>query len=620
MRTLKTQLAVLLLSTLGLFTGAYGQVIPSVDAATLNQGRPSGGPYPAFTAQARAQGRPFSGLSRPPNAQAKTGNTDGAEMANADSHYTYSVLYSFCSAPNCTDGALPAGLIEDAAGNLYGTTSYGGANVGADNGYGGGTVFKVDNTGHETVLYSFCSEGGANCTDGDMPTAGLIQDDKGNLYGTTFFGGAGANHGFEGGGGTVFKLDKRGHETVLHNFCSKGDQNCTDGAYPEAGLIRDAAGNLYGTTEFGGANIGADDGYGGGTVFKVDNTGHETVLYSFCSEGGANCTDGDMPTSVLIQDAAGNLYGTTSQGGAGGEYCMQNDGSEGPCGTVFKVDATGHETVLYSFCSEGGANCTDGAFPSAGLIEDAAGNLYGTTRIGGANGPYDGTVFKLEPPAQPGLTWTETVLYSFCSEGGANCTDGRLPESGLIQDSAGNLYGTTAVGGANVGVGYGGYGGGTAFKLEPPAQPGGNWTETVLYSFCSQGGANCTDGASPEAGLIQDAAGNLYGTTDLTVFKLAGATKGASAAITLTSSPNPSTVDQPVEFSVVVSGNGAMPIGSVTFEQGKAVLGTVTLVDGQAGLITTFTKSDKFSIVASYSGDLNYRASKTKPFEQVVEK
>ena len=328
------------------------------------------------------------------------------------------VLYNFCSAANCVDGSYPNAVIQDAAGNLYGTTIQGGS-------YGRGSVFKVDSTGHETVLYSFCSVsvssiGGLTCLDGWGPTAGLIQDATGNLYGTTQEGGA--------GGGTVFKIDTSGNETVLYNFCSAA--NCTDGLHPVASLIQDAAGSLYGTTAGGGAS-GSD---GEGTVFKIDISGHETVLYSFCSVGGSACLDGAGSDAGLIQDAAGNLYGTTIQGGSYGR------------GTVFKVDNSGIETVLYNFCSV--ANCPDGASPHAGLIEDAAGNLYGTTEVGGVNSA--GTVFKVDTMGK------ETVLYSFCSI--ATCLDGQAPVAGLIQDAAGNLYGSTWSGGLGVGA---------VFKLTP---------------------------------------------------------------------------------------------------------------------------------------------------------
>ena len=357
-----------------------------------------------------------------------------------------------------------------------------------------------------------------------MPYAGLIQDAAGNLYGTTNQGGGNRN------GGTVFEVDSTGHETVLYSFCSAS--GCPDGAAPYAGLIQDAAGNLYGTTSAGGADVGG--GYGG-TVFKVDNTGHETVLYSFCSVGGANCTDGQQPGGGLIQDAAGNLYGTTSTGGANAGPLGQGGG------TVFKVDSTGHETVLYSFCSA--PNCTDGSYPMAGLIQDAAGNLYGTTTSGGAtacNAPYGcGTVFKLDN------TGHETVLYTFCSA--PNCTDGAEPAyAGLIQDAAGNLYGTTRLGP----------------YVSDPNSPCNPWGCGMVFKLAAGGGG------------------------------------GGSVSITLTSTVNPSYVDQSVTFSVVVSGSGATPTGSVTFKEGTTALGTVTLADGKASLTTTFTKSGTAAIVA----------------------
>src|SRR5215469_8135470 len=279
------------------------------------------------------------------------------ESAKVPLGFSESVLYKFCSASQCADGYNPlGGLVQDSAGNLYGTTYAGGSTFGTDDN-GGGTVFKVDITGRETVLHNFCSK--TNCADGQLSYAGLILDPAGNLYGTTSGGGA---HG----SGTVFKINTNGQESVLYSFCTAA--NCADGQAPYAGLIRDAAGNLYSTTTYGGAN-------NGGTVFKLDTAGHETVLYSFCSE--TNCTDGQLPYAGLIQDATGNLYGTTYGGGAIGGGNFQG-------GTVFKLDTAGHETVLYSFCSA--ANCTDGKQPDAGLVMDSAGNLYGTTSGGGAHG------------------------------------------------------------------------------------------------------------------------------------------------------------------------------------------------------------------------------------------
>ena len=292
----------------------------------------------------------------------------------------------------------------------------------------------------ETVLYSF--KGSPN---GDTPHANLILDANGTLYGTTLGGGTGPCHR---GCGTVFELKRSGKERVLYSF---GGVPIGDGVLPRGGLVQDAAGNLYGTTFDGGLFTG--------TVFKVSPTGVETVLYTFAS--GA---DGAGPKGSLLQDAAGNLYGTTETGGTH-NY-----------GTVFEISPTGVETVLYNFT--GGP---DGGNPVAGLIQDAAGNFYGTTINGGTHGP--GTVFQLTPGG------VETTLASFDGFGlGGN------PACRLVRDAAGNLYGTTPSGGA--------HGDGEVFEVSATG------TLSILYSFT--GG---TDGGNPVAGLIQDAAGNLYGTT-----------------------------------------------------------------------------------------------------------
>jgi uncharacterized repeat protein (TIGR03803 family) len=329
-----------------------------------------------------------------------------------------------------TDGESPLGLVRDSAGNLYGVTQLGGAS-------GQGVVFKLDATG-ETVLYSFT--GGA---DGSYPTIGLARDADGNLYGTT----AGGASPF----GEVFKLDTAGAQTVLHSFTGGAD-----GGQPN-GLLSDPAGNLYATTYSGGS-------LGRGVAYNLAAAGTETVLHNFGGLHGGN------PASALIRAAEGNFYGTTWQAGSAGY------------GVVFKLGSTGAETVLYDFT--GGA---DGADPYAPLIRDSAGNLYGTTSFGGIVRSQVcprgcGVVFKLD------TTGTETVLHSFT--GGA---DGMNPSTGLISDSAGNLYGTTPTGGAS--------GWGVVFEVNTAG------TETVLYSF--KGG---DDGGKPEAGLIRDLPGNLYGT------------------------------------------------------------------------------------------------------------
>jgi len=339
------------------------------------------------------------------NGSGTVGTSDVTAVAVACAPGTESVLYSFLG--GTTDGLRPAaGLIMDSAGNLYGTTSAGGPNISTGGSDGDGTVFEVRTSGTQGVLYFFAG----SPTDGLRPYAGLVMDSAGNLYGTTEAGGANLD-------GTVFKLSPTGTETVLYSFGA-----VPDGSGPFAGLIMDGAGNLYGTTFAGGAASG-------GTVFKLSPTGAESVLYSF--NGGT--TDGDGPRAGLIMDSAGNLYGTTSAGGS------SNDG------TVFKLSPAGTETILYSF--KGGTS--DGAIPDSGVIADGTGNLYGITGSGGANNR--GTVFKISAAS------TESILYSFA--GGAS--DGSGPV-GLMMDSAGNLYGTTNFGGAYC-VSQGGCG--TVFKM-----------------------------------------------------------------------------------------------------------------------------------------------------------
>jgi uncharacterized repeat protein (TIGR03803 family) len=312
---------------------------------------------------------------------------------------------------------------------------------------------------------------------GSDPEAGLIFDQAGNLYGTTLGGGYGA--------GVVFKLTPSTggswKEKVLYRF-----QGGDDGNTPAASVIFDGAGNLYGITQYGGTR-------NEGTVFKLSPNSHgswsESVLYSFCFL--TNCSDGQNPTSALIFDAAGNLYGTTQSGGAHSD------------GIVFKLkpnsDGSWSESVLHSFCSL--TNCSDGAVPiRAGLIFDTAGNLYGTTFSGGVagqcNGNGCGVVFELTPNS--GVSWTESTLYSFCPVG--VCPDGENPDS-LIFGPTGNLYGMTLGGGVcDVGCG-------TVFELTPNRD--GSWKEKVLHAF------EGPDGAVPLGGVIFDAAGSLYGTTEM---------------------------------------------------------------------------------------------------------
>ena len=373
-------------------------------------------------------------------------------------NYKFKVLHTFRG----SDGAGPAGqLVRDKSGNLYGVAGVGGANNCQSEG-GCGTVFKMNATGKLIWQYNF------NGPDGENPVSGLLFN-GGDFYGTTVYGGKINNHICPGGlrCGVAFKLDQTGKkETVLHKFTGP-----PDGYFPEARLVQDAAGILYGTTSIGGE-------YGAGSVFKIDTAGNETVLYNFT--GGS---DGCFSDSGVVLDAAGNLYGATLQGGSG--FC--NSGY----GVVYKVDGNGYETVLHTF------EFSDGAYPVSVLLFDSHGNLYGTTDGGGSSGACDyqngcGTVFELSP-LEDG-SWSETVLYNFCSLSG--CADGMLPFRGpLVRDSAGNLYGTTGSGGT-----YCSGGCGVVFKLDTAGE------ETVLHDFT--GGK---DGSSPGGGLAMDSAGDLYG-------------------------------------------------------------------------------------------------------------
>jgi uncharacterized repeat protein (TIGR03803 family) len=247
---------------------------------------------------------------------------------------------------------------------------------------------------------------GANAAN---PTASLAQGLDGNLYGAILGGGAYDPYG------TIFRITPWGALSTLYSFC--GQMNCPDGEWPYSGLVLAADGNFYGTTELGGAN-----GYG--TAFRVTPTGTLTTLHSFCYSG---CTEGVYPYADLIQASDGSLYGTTQNGGTTGYNA----------GTVFRISPAGVLTTLYSFCAQ--SNCADGELPYAGLAQATNGSLYGTTSKGGTT--RSGTIFKLT------LNGTLTTLYTFCSR--SNCDDGSDPTAGLVQAADGNLYGTTYSGGTN---------------------------------------------------------------------------------------------------------------------------------------------------------------------------
>ena len=298
------------------------------------------------------------------------------------------------------------------------------------------------------------------------------------------------------GHGTVYKLTpgkNQWTETVLYSFCPQ-ITDCTDGASPQSTLVLDTAGNLYGTSTQGGT-YGEQGGFGDGVVFELISNPDGTWAESVLHSFG-NGNDGSTPLSGLTFDESGNLYGTTSSGGTGGPNCF------GGCGTVFELspglNGQWNETVLYNFCSQ--ADCVDGNSPDGVLIFDKAGNLYGTTIYGGTPEQHlNGTVFELTPGEN--AEWTETVLYEFQD----TSTDGANPHAGVIIDQAGNLYGTTELGyetssGLNNGI---------IFELT--RGQGGQWTEKILHAFCSMN--PCSDGSAPVTGLVFDQAGNLYGTT-----------------------------------------------------------------------------------------------------------
>ena len=362
-------------------------------------------------------------------------------------------LYAFTGN---ADGAVPyGGVVLDPAGNVYGTTAYGGN--------GGGVTFRVDPRRHESLLHTF-----TGYPDGANPLEGVTRDSAGRLYGLTAFL-------------VLYELQPSAtfcaavlcpwNESILYS-------NFNDGqllGIPTGLPILDAQENIYAVSNDNGTGTNCTDGCG--FVFKVDPQGNETVIYNF--QGGP--ADGGWPTGPLLLAADGSLYGTTDIGGGSG------------AGTVYKIDANGNESVLYSF-----TDGNDGGFPQTGVIADGQGNLYGTTLIGGQQSSlcnYGGTcgvVFELSPN-QNG-TWTESPFYSF--QGGA---DGANPTGGLLRDSQGNFYGTTSSGGSCL---YGPYCG-TVYKLDSAAN------KTTLWNFTAG-----TDGLEPGYGsLVMDQQGSLYGTT-----------------------------------------------------------------------------------------------------------
>jgi len=463
------------------------------------------------------------------------------------------VLYSFCSAGiSCPDGEdASSSLIADGAGNFYGTTQSGG--IGA--GYGQGTVFEISPDGNggwkETVLYAFSGE-----ADGGEPVSPVMFDSQGNLYGTAQNGGA---HNY----GVVFKLTPTGKtwtETVLYSFAGG-----SDGENPEAGLIMDSQGNLYGTSDL--------------CAFELSPSGGSWTLQAIYELGGGT-------RAALTMDPAGNLFGVN--------YFSD----------VFEISPNGSggwkpATIIHTFTGASG----DGYYPEGTPVLDKAGNLYGTTTNGGASN--SGTVYELSPGS--GGAWSEQILHSF----GGSTSDGEEPWAGVVLDAAGNIYGTTP-------FSHPDYTAGIVFELMPQVGTG-TYQEKVLWTF------NFTNGADPIGGVILDGSGNLYGTTSSygalnggNVYRLNMHVVSTTTAFA--SSLNPSFYGQPVTFTATVTSKlGPPPDGeTVTFMQGPSALGTGTLSAGSATFTTSTLRAGHLSVAAVYYGDAKFNVSHSQPLTQQV--
>src|SRR5580704_2951430 len=386
---------------------------------------------------------------------------------------TYTIVHSFAAG---TDGAVPTPIIRDARGNLYGATRFGGIpTCGLDT---CGTVYKIDNAGNETILYSF--EGGGNGSD---PVAGLVGDAAGNLYGTT------QGNGYIDGGSVVFKLEPNGTETTLFEAGNTNQACCLDSP-----VAVDAQGNIYGMSPYGGEpNCGLNsDGLGCGTLFKLSPSGKFTLLHVFSGK------DGMQPEGGVVLDGKGNLYGTAYFGGKlSCKYPGQFEEAQAGCGTIYKLDSSGKFTVLHTFT---GPN--DGSTP-LGLIIDSAGNLYGIAAGGGDVIPHTnfeygvGTIFKVDTSGK------FSVLFSFVPCTTPPCTQGQVRNAlfalHLARDSKGNLYGLEEVNNCA-------FAGGCLFRLDTK----GNLTN--LFNFTQQ-----ESGAPiiPSMGLVLGLDGDVYGSTPI---------------------------------------------------------------------------------------------------------
>jgi hypothetical protein len=479
---------------------------------------------------------------------------------------TETVLYNFCSQPNCSDGGGPASGLTFHGGNLYGTTLYDGV-VSAT-----GNVFELSPNGSggwtQTVLYPFsCTDSGEDCPNGGYPQSTVIFDSKGNLYGTTSEGGNDIC-GNSPGCGVVFELSPVGAgwaETRLYAFCSNlVSGQCQGGALPGGGLVMDTAGNLYGT-----------DGNGDFELSPSTGSWTEQLITH-------------NPSSPLTMDAAGNIFGLASN--SGGQQ------------TVFELSPNGeggwNSTLIYTFpAGPKGYNLW------SPLAIDQSGTLYGT--ISGYTTrakPVSGSVYRIVLLES---VWKKQVIYTFSPSDTA--LEGNGPTGGLVVDSLGNIYGTTFQGGAS--------NQGTVYELSPPLS-GLLYKEKVLWSF------NGTDGSHPNGGLIFDGAGNLYGMTSEggsagsgVAFELTGITPATKTV--LSASPNTFTYGQDVTLTAVVTANfGVPPNGeTVSFMKGPTLLGTGTLSGGTASLTTSALHAGNNLLTAVYGGDSNFIGSTSRAYD-----
>jgi len=467
------------------------------------------------------------------------------------------VLYAFCSHDLC-EGTVSSGVIFDTAGYLYVTTSTGPG--------GAGILYRLDQAGNDTHLYQFIGQ-----ADGADPTGGLIVDTAGNLYGTAAYGGAAAG---TAGSGVVFKVDPSGNETVLYTFTGGAD-----GGVPLGGVVMDSAGNLYGTTEYGGVAAGTA---GFGVVFKLDPSGNETVLHSFT--GGE---DGGFPLAGVVLDPPGNLYGTTYQGGASNQ------------GVVFQVDTAGNETVLHSFNSGVG----DGGNPMAGVILDSEGNLYGTTLFGGT--PGRGGIFAIDAAGN------EVVLYGF-----ADGLDGAYPKAGVTLSPAGQLYGTTNLAGAS--------GGGVVFKIS-----GGLKVQTISFGALSNqpyGAASFMVSATASSGLpvgFNSQTPAVCTVSGATVTMLAGgactiqATQAGNSTYAAATAVNQTFQVTPVSQTIAFGAPPNQPFGAAPFMvSATASSGLAVSFNSQtkpvckvSGTTVTLVAVGACTIQATQAGNADYTAA-----------